>query len=330
LLSSHLYITRLEISSSGCLQVLALADSRSLNAASAACSNLARLLTRHAHSVDSTGLAHVLLVSTTVRVINGVHRNTTHDRPRISLHSVLVESAASLEHGLVSTSTAGNEADHGAALVADSLLRAGGKANTGDTLVGVLRHDDGVGTGGTGHLSAVTGELLDVADGGTLRQVANRDDVTDCKSGLDAVVYELTSVHALRSGDQNVLLLEAVGILELDLGDRSTTARIVDDVLDNTLGITLTLGEVQLVVGHSSLAKVGVRTKHGSLSLSLRSDNFSHCDYMRRAGGLTSGGSVSIGLLKHRTALIANLSMSLSRNATIAGMAAQFQCRCNA
>jgi len=124
----------------------------------------------------------VLLVTTSVGVIDGVHRHTSNLGPLVTLHSVLVESATSLQDGLVGTATTGDQANHGAALVVDGLLGTGRKADSGDALIGVLGHDDGIVTGSTAHLAAVTDLLLNVADHGTFGDLGNGQDVSDGKS----------------------------------------------------------------------------------------------------------------------------------------------------
>ena len=77
-----------------------------------------------------------------------------------------------------------------------------------------------------------------------------------------SVVEELSAVHALHSSDRHSGLLEVVGVLELDLGNRGTTAAVMDDVPHDTLDVTLTLGKVESVVSHRALAKTLVGSKY--------------------------------------------------------------------
>ena len=58
---------------------------RTADSARAASGDLAGLGPRRPVPPHCAGLSHVLLVTTTVRVINGVHRHTTHDGPLVSL-----------------------------------------------------------------------------------------------------------------------------------------------------------------------------------------------------------------------------------------------------
>jgi len=87
---------------------------------------------------------------------------------------------------------------------------------------------------------------------------------------------ELSGVHALRSSQKGVNSLELIRVLELDLGDGSTSARVVDNVLHNTFDVAVSLGIVVLLHGHRALSASGVGLVHGALTLSLRENDFSH------------------------------------------------------
>lgn len=155
---------------------------RAADAAGSAGGDLTSLGTGRSVSSNGTGLTHVLLVTTSVGVIDGVHRHTSNLGPLIALDSVLVESATSLEDGLVGTATAGDQTNHGTAHVVDGLLGTGRKADSGDALIGVLRHNNSIVTGSTAHLTAVTDLLLNVADDGTFGDLTDGQDVSNSKS----------------------------------------------------------------------------------------------------------------------------------------------------
>jgi len=67
------------------------------------------LLTGRRISRHCCGVADVLLVTTTVGVLNGVHSNTTYMRPAVALSFVFVMRTASFEHGLIDTTAASND-----------------------------------------------------------------------------------------------------------------------------------------------------------------------------------------------------------------------------
>lgn len=220
----------------------------------------------------------MLLVTTTVRVINRVHGNTTDLGPLVSLNTVLVVSTTSLQDRLVGSSTTGNQTDHGSAVAADSLLAARRKSDAGNVLVGILGDDKSIVTGSTGHNTIVTKLGLNVADNSTLRDLAQRKNVSNSQLSLLSGEDELTRVKTLRSADEGVDSLESVGILELDRSNRSTSSRVVVDVLHDALSIAVSFGEVLSLVSNRALATNSVGFVNGSLSLTATSNDLSHLD----------------------------------------------------
>lgn len=87
---------------------------------------------------------------------------------------------------------------------------------------------------------------------------------------------ELSGVHALGGSQKGVDSLELVRVLELDLGNGSTSARVVDNVFHNTFDVAVSLGIVVLLHGHRALSASGVGLIHRALTLSLRENDFSH------------------------------------------------------
>lgn len=86
--------------------------------------NKTDLATGGGTSLDSRGLTDVLMVTTTVRMLNGVHSNTTNLGPAVTLDLVFVVGTTSLQDGFVDTSTAGNDSNHGAVGRGNNLLNA--------------------------------------------------------------------------------------------------------------------------------------------------------------------------------------------------------------
>ena len=200
---------------------------------------LTRLGTRREVPADAPRLAHVLLVASTVRVIHGVHRNTSNSGPFIALSLVLVEGSTRLHDGLVSAATTSNETDHGAAAAGHGLLRAGREADTRGVFVLIMRDDDSIVTRSPSHLSAVSDLGLNIADDGTLGDISDGKDVSNSQLSLLAGVDELASEQSLRGRKQSVHLLESVGVPKLYASDGSTTTLVMEDLTDNAFDIAL-------------------------------------------------------------------------------------------
>uniref|UniRef100_A0A2M4BY68 Secreted protein n=1 Tax=Anopheles marajoara TaxID=58244 RepID=A0A2M4BY68_9DIPT len=211
-------------------------------------------------------------------MLDGVHRHTTHLRPAVTLHLVLVVGTTSLQDGLIDTATTGDDTDHGTVGRWQHLLRARRQLHARPLRVGVVRDDRGVVTRGTGQLAPIAGLLLQVAHDRTLRHQTDRQHVADLQLGPLATVHELTGVHALSRNEQLLAQTELVRIAEVHDRQRSTTARIVDDLLHDTLQVTVTFGVIEITQLRLSLALLGVCPEHGSGTFTLRANNASHFD----------------------------------------------------
>ncbi len=135
---------------------------------SAASSNETDLLAGGRVARHCRRVTNVLMVTTTVRMVHGIHRHTAHLRPRVALGLVLVVRVAGLQHGLVNATTAGNNADHRAAVSHDRLLGARWQLDLGLVVIGVLLHDGGVVARAASQNATIAGLALDVANDGTL------------------------------------------------------------------------------------------------------------------------------------------------------------------
>ena len=216
----------------------------------------------------------MLVVTSTMGVINGVHGDTTDTRPGVTLGLVLEVGVTGLEEGLLDTTTTSDETNHSAAGGLDGALLAGGHLDLG-VAVGVT-NDGAVLAGGTGEGSAVTDLLLDVADGGTLRHLTNGENVTDGEVGLLTDVDELAGVHALSSDEKLLVLAVLVGVAEDNLGKGGATAGVVDDVLDKTTDVAVTLSVVSGTQASGAHTVGGVGAEDATMTLSLSTNNASH------------------------------------------------------
>jgi len=188
----------------------------------------------------------VLLVTTTMRMVDGVHSNTSDSGPgSSSLGLPSVVGVSSLADRLVGSATAGNQADHGSAGAGHGGAGAGGKSHTGLLAVVGVADDDGGAAGGAREGASVTGLGLAVRDDGTFGEGVHGQDIADREIGLSTSVDELASEKTLNSDEILSAVLVLVGVSEDNLGERSATAGVVHDFLDDSLDVAFTLGEVK-------------------------------------------------------------------------------------
>jgi hypothetical protein len=234
------------------------------------------LLTLDGVSGDGRSLTNMLMVTTTVRMVDGVHGNTTSLGPAVTLDSELVLGTRSLEEGLVSSATTSDNTDHSSGSGVDDLLGARGELDAGLALIRVVADNGDVVAGGSAESATITDLLLDVGDDGTLRHLTEGEDVADGQSSLLSGIDELAGVHAFVGDEGLGSLLESVGVAEDDLGERGTTTSIVDDLADYTSKVAVALGIIEVSELGRSLVQARVGREDGSTTLTLVANNSTH------------------------------------------------------
>ena len=197
------------------------------------------------------------MVTTSVGMLNGVHGNTSNLGPAVTLNLVLVVLVTGLQDGLVNSSTASNHTNHGSASAVQGLSGTRGKSDSGLLAILGVSNDDSTATRGLGQCTAIANLGLKVADDGTLGNLVDGQDISDGELGGLSAVDELTTVHTLSSDKVGLDQLVSIRISEDDSGDGSTSAGIMDDLSNNTLDISVSLGKVVRSELSSSLSVSG-------------------------------------------------------------------------
>jgi len=187
----------------------------------------------------------MLMVTTTMGMLDGVHGHTSDLGPAVPLDSVLVVSTASLEHGLVASTATSNDADDGPVLGGVELLDARRQLDPGSAGVGVVGDDGAVAAGSLGHLAAVAGLFFHGAGDGAFGHLSDGEDVADVELGFLTAVDELAGGDAF-GGDHDLLSLPVlVRVVEDDAGEGGATAGVVHDVFDETFDEAMPFGVVE-------------------------------------------------------------------------------------
>ena len=120
----------------------------------------------------------MLMVTTTVGMLDGIHSDTSDLGPILSLIFKFEFSYTGLKQGLVGSATSRDDADHGSADTWDGLSLSGRKSDSGLlTVIGVT--DDGSAAAtGSSESSSVSDFLFNVANGGSFRNLVDWEDVT--------------------------------------------------------------------------------------------------------------------------------------------------------
>jgi len=239
-------------------------------------SNKANFLTRDGRTSNCRGFTDVLMVATTVRVVNWVHGNTPSTRPVVTLGLELVVSPTGLKQGLVNPSTTSNDADSCTGTTRDGLFCTRRETDTGLVVFWRMSNDGGIGSGRPGKRTTVADLLLNVADDRSFGKLAHWENVSDVEGSFLATVDESAGVKALGSDEGLLPELVTIRVTEDHTSERSTTARVVDNFLDNTANVAVPFGEVKWTQPRGSFVQVGVRFED-SMRTPLCPDNPTHC-----------------------------------------------------
>lgn len=106
-------------------------------------SNETDLLTVRCISADSGGMSNVLLVTTTMRMVYGVHSHTSNSGPTSALCSVFVVLVTGLANGLVNSSASSAYSNHSSAIAWNGSSAATWESDSGLVTVLGVTDDDG-------------------------------------------------------------------------------------------------------------------------------------------------------------------------------------------
>lgn len=180
---------------------------------------------------------------------------------------------------LVGTSTTGDDTDHTTDGGRDDLLGSGWELDASLALIWVVANNGNVVSGGTSKSTTVTDLLLNVGDDGSFWDLADWEDVADGQSSVLSGVDELSGVHALVGDEGLGVKLEAVWVAENDLGERSTTSWVVDDILHDTTDVTVTLSIIEVTKCGWGNTETLVGGKDRSATFTLVANNTTHLRY---------------------------------------------------
>jgi len=187
----------------------------------------------------------VLMVTTTVGVVNWVHGNTTSTGPVVSLGLEFIVSSASLEQGLVNPSTTSDDTDGCAGTTRDGLFRTGWETDAGLVVFGRVSDDCSVGSGRPGERTTIADLLLNAANDRSFGELAHGENISNIESSLLATIDEGPGMKTFSGNEGFSAEFVTVWIAEDDTSKRSATARVVDDLLDNTANVTIPFGKIE-------------------------------------------------------------------------------------
>ena len=136
------------------------------------------LLTWASQSINGRSMTNMLMVTTTVWMLDGIHSDTSNLWPILSLIFKFEFGNTSLKQWLIGSTTTGDDTDHGSADTWDGLSLSGWESDSSlGTVIGVT-DDDSTAATGSGESSSVAYFLFNVTNCGTFWDLIDWKDVT--------------------------------------------------------------------------------------------------------------------------------------------------------
>jgi len=234
------------------------------------------LFTWRGVSSDGRWFTDMLVVSSSVWMLDWIFGDTSNLWPAVSLDSEFVVGSSGFEHWFINSSTTGDESKHSSVSAGVELFDTGWEFHSGFAGVGVVGDNGAVTTGSFSDLTSITRFFFQLADDGTFWHLSDWHDVTNAEGGFFTGVDELSGANTFWAdhgfGDFSVL----VWIFKLNFGEWSTPAWVVNDVLYETLDETLSLGIIERSEFGSAFSAFASTGENGPSTFPLALNHSSH------------------------------------------------------
>jgi len=194
------------------------------------------------------------MVTSSKWMFNGVHSNTSDLWPAVTFDLVLVVSTSGLQHWLVNSTTTGDDTNSCSASGIQNLLGSTWQLDSSFASVGIVRDDDTGVARCFSQFASVANVTFDGTTSGTFWHGSDLHNVANVKGSFFTAIDGLASGQTF-NGDHGFHSLSVfVRILKLDFGQWSTSARVMNDVFDNTFHVAMSFSIIQRSVLGSSFS----------------------------------------------------------------------------
>jgi len=250
--------------------------SSSSNETGSSSGNKTSFLTSWNISSNSRWMTNMLMVTTTMRMLNRVHSNTSNSRPVVSLSLSFEPRVGSLQERLISSLSSGDNTNHSSAWSEDGLSGSGWESNSWFLSVIGVTNDNSGSSWGSGERSSISHFTFAVGDNSTFWHLADWKNITNGEWSLGSGVHKLSSVHSFDSDEVLNSLLVSVCISEDNFCKWGSSTGVMNDILDNSLNVTFSLNVVKSSESSWSNSVSGSRLENNTTTVSLGSNASTH------------------------------------------------------
>jgi len=250
--------------------------SSSSNETSSSSGNKTSFLTSGNISSNCGWVTNMLMVTTTMRMLNRVHCYTSNSRPVVSLSSSFEPWVGSLQERLIGSLSSSNNSNHSSAASKDGLSGSGWKSDSSFLTVIGVTNNDSWGSGSSSEGSSISHLTLAVGDNSSFWHRLDWKNITNREWSLGSGVNKLSSVHSFDSDEVLNSLLVSVCISEDNFCKWGSSTWVMNDILDNSLNVSFSLNVVESSESSWSNSVCGSRLENHTTTVSLSSDASTH------------------------------------------------------
>lgn len=163
-------------------------------------------------------MTNVLVVTSSVGVVHGVHDDSSNSGPHLSLGLISMMLSSGLQNGLIGSLSSSDQSNGGSARSWDGLSGSRWQSNSGlKSIFGVSNNSNG-GSGASSVGSSVSDLSLDVVANGTFGDLIDGEHISDGDGGLLSAVDVLTNVGSFSGQEVLSIGLEFIWVSEGDFG----------------------------------------------------------------------------------------------------------------
>ncbi len=194
----------------------------------------------------------MLVVTTSVGMVDGVHSDTSDSWESLSESLELVEQGTSLHDWLFVSSSSGNDTDGGSAEAWDGFSGSGWESDSGSASIIGVSNNGGIGSWASGVGSFISNGWFDVADGGTFWNSVDWEYVTSGDCGFSSTEEILSGVGSFGGKEILSVMFVFIWISEIDFQKRATSSWVVEDSSNDTLDVSLSFNKIKISISWGS------------------------------------------------------------------------------
>lgn len=206
------------------------------------------LLTRGGISMNCAWFSQMLMVTTTMRMVNGVHSNTSYLRESFSESLELVEQHTGLHDRLFISASSGDDPNGGSAGSWDGFSRSRGQSDSRPCSVFWVTDDRRVGSRASRVRTFISNSRFDITNGCSFRNSIDWENIADGHGSLPPAEQVLPGVCSFRSQEVFCSMFVSVRVSEVNFQEGSSSSWIMHDGSYYTFNISLSFCIVQVTI----------------------------------------------------------------------------------